>query len=455
MPFFSKQFKLAKQLSTVQLIVLFYVVAVAFSTIVLSMPFFKAEGASLSFIDTLFTAISAISVTGLTVASTAETFNAAGHIALAFILQFGGIGIMTLGTFIYILFGKKIGIRARQLIRQDQNRTTLSGLVKLMLKILQLILIIELIGTVILSTYFLSYYDTWTEALIQGFFGAVSATTNAGFDITGNSLIPFADDYFVQFINIVLLILGAIGFPVLIEIQDLIKGKEHGINEKHAFSLFTKLTTITFFGLIVVGGVLIFLFERTHFFADKSWHESFFYSLFQSATTRNGGLATMDMNQFSVPTLLMMSGLMFIGASPSSVGGGIRTTTFAIMLLSIFSYAKGNETIKVFGRQISQVDIMRSYIVITTAAMLCIASTIVLTVTEDFSALAILFEVASAFGTTGLSLGITPELSVVGKFIIMFLMFVGRIGIFSFLFIIRGKEKKDVFRYPTEKIIIG
>ncbi|GAA5417407.1 potassium/sodium uptake protein NtpJ [Paraliobacillus ryukyuensis] len=455
MPFFSKQFKLAKQLSTVQLIVLFYVVAVAFSTIVLSMPFFKAEGASLSFIDTLFTAISAISVTGLTVASTAETFNAAGHIALAFILQFGGIGIMTLGTFIYILFGKKIGIRARQLIRQDQNRTTLSGLVKLMLKILQLILIIELIGTVILSTYFLSYYDTWTEALIQGFFGAVSATTNAGFDITGNSLIPFADDYFVQFINIVLLILGAIGFPVLIEIQDLIRGKEHGINEKHAFSLFTKLTTITFFGLIVVGGVLIFLFERTHFFADKSWHESFFYSLFQSATTRNGGLATMDMNQFSVPTLLMMSGLMFIGASPSSVGGGIRTTTFAIMLLSIFSYAKGNETIKVFGRQISQVDIMRSYIVITTAAMLCIASTIVLTVTEDFSALAILFEVASAFGTTGLSLGITPELSVVGKFIIMFLMFVGRIGIFSFLFIIRGKEKKDVFRYPTEKIIIG
>ncbi|WP_112179814.1 MULTISPECIES: TrkH family potassium uptake protein [Paraliobacillus] len=455
MQLFSKPFKITKQLSTVQLIVLFYVSAVAFSTLLLSFSFFKEDGITLSFIDTLFTAISAISVTGLTVVSTAETFNTAGHIALAFILQFGGIGIMTLGTFIYILFGKKIGLRERQLIRIDQNRTTLSGLVKLMLKILQIIIIIELIGTVILSTYFLTYFDTWQEALIQGFFGAVSATTNAGFDITGNSLIPFANDYFVQFINMVLLILGAIGFPVLIEVQELIRGKHEGVNERNVFSLFTKLTSITFFSLVIIGAVLIFVFERTNFFMDKTWHESLFYSLFQSVTTRNGGLATMDMNEFSIPTLLTISGLMFIGASPSSVGGGIRTTTFAIMLLSIYNYAKGNTTIKVFGRQIDQEDIMRSFIVITTASMLCVVSTIVLAATENLPMIAVLFEVTSAFGTTGLSLGITPELSSFGKSVIMFLMFVGRIGIFSFLFIIRGKVQKDVFRYPTEKMIIG
>ena len=455
MPLFSKQFKISKQLSTVQMIVLFYVTAVVFSTVLLSMPFFKEAGASLSFLDTVFTAISAISVTGLTVVSTAEVFNSAGHIALAFILQFGGIGIMTLGTFIYILFGKKIGLRGRQLIRIDQNRTTLSGLVKLMLKILQIIIIIELIGTIILSTYFLTYFDTWQEALIQGFFGAVSATTNAGFDITWNSLIPFANDYFVQFINMVLLILGAIGFPVLIEIQELLRGKHKDVHERNTFSVFTKLTTITFFSLVVVGTILILLFEQNNFLADKVWHEKLFYSLFQSVTTRNGGLATMDMNEFSTPTLLMISGLMFIGASPSSVGGGIRTTTFAIMLLSIYNYAKGNQSIKVFGRQINQEDIVRSYIVITTASMLCVASIIILTVTENFSTIAIMFEVFSAFGTTGLSLGITPELSGFGKGVIMFLMFVGRIGIFSFLFIIRGKEKQDVFRYPSEKIIIG
>lgn len=455
MQLLSKKFKITKQLSTVQMIVFFYVTAVAFSTLLLSFSFLKEDGATLSFLDTLFTAISAISVTGLTVVSTAETFNTLGHIALAFVLQFGGIGIMTLGTFIYILFGKKIGLRERQLIRIDQNRTTLSGLVKLMLKILQIIIIIELIGTIILSSYFLTYYDTWQEALIQGFFGAVSATTNAGFDITGNSLIPFANDYFVQFINMVLLILGAIGFPVLIEIQELLRGKHKGVHEKNVFSLFTKLTSITFFSLIIIGAVLIFVFERTNFFADKTWHEALFYSLFQSVTTRNGGLATMDMNDFSIPTLLTISGLMFIGASPSSVGGGIRTTTFAIMLLSIYNYAKGNTNIKVFGRQIDQEDTMRSFIVITTASMLCVVSTIVLAATEDLSTIAILFEVTSAFGTTGLSMGITPDLSSFGKCVIMFLMFVGRIGIFSFLFIIRGKVQKDVFRYPTEKMIIG
>ncbi|MDL4841998.1 TrkH family potassium uptake protein [Aquibacillus rhizosphaerae] len=455
MNFFSRQFKITKQLSTIHLIVLFYLLAVCFSTILLSIPLLHQSGVELTFLDTLFTAISAISVTGLTVVSTADTFNAFGKVALTVVLQFGGIGIMTLGTFIYILFGKKIGLRGRQLIKIDQNRTTLAGLVKLMLKILQIIVIIELIGTVILATYFLTYFDTWQEALLQGFFGAVSATTNAGFDITGSSLIPFADDYFVQFINMILLILGAIGFPVLIEIQELLSGKYKGNNEKYNFSLFTKITTITFFGLILLGWLLIYLFERNQFFADKSWHETLFYSLFQSVTTRNGGLATMDVSDFSLPTLLTISVLMFIGASPSSVGGGIRTTTFAIMLLSIFNYAKGNTSIKVFGREVDQEDVMRSFIVIATATMLCVTSIIILSSSENFPMIAIIFEVTSAFGTTGLSMGITPDLSWFGKCVIMFLMFVGRIGIFSFLFLLRGKETKDLYRYPKEKIIIG
>ncbi|WP_186579019.1 TrkH family potassium uptake protein [Aquibacillus kalidii] len=455
MQLFSKEFKITKQLSTIHLIVSFYILAICVSTILLSIPLFHQPGVELSFIDTLFTAISAISVTGLSVFSTAETFNGVGKVVLTVILQFGGIGIMTLGTFIYILFGKKIGLRGRQLIRIDQNQTNLSGLVKLMLKILKIIVVIELIGTIILSIYFLNYFDTWQQALLQGFFGAVSATTNAGFDITGNSLIPFANDYFVQFVNIVLLILGAIGFPVLIEVQELLKGKYNDINEKYNFSLFTKLTTTTFFGLVLAGWFLIYIFERNGFFADKSWHETFFYSLFQSVTTRNGGLATMDVSDFSAPTLLVISVLMFIGASPSSVGGGIRTTTFAIMLLAIYNYGKGNSSIKIFGREIDPEDITRSFIVISTAIMLCISAIIVLTATENFTLLSIVFEVTSAFGTTGLSMGITGDLSNFGKCVIMFLMFVGRIGIFSFIFLLRGRETKDLYRYPTERIIIG
>ncbi|WP_156291327.1 TrkH family potassium uptake protein [Oceanobacillus salinisoli] len=452
---FNKTFRI-NYLSTVRLIVLFYVVAVAIAMLILGMPFFHQEGVELSFIDLLFTAVSAVSVTGLTVVSTADTFNAAGKIALTFVLQFGGIGIMTLATFIWITLRKKVGIRGRQLIQIDQNRATLSGLVQLILQILKIILLIELIGTIILSTYFLNYFDTWQEALLQGFFGAVSATTNAGFDITGESLVPFANDYFVQFINMILLTLGAIGFPVLIELKDFIRGNSLEVNRHHSFSLFTKLTTITFFVLIVAGTVLILILERNDFLADKVWHEQFFYSLFQSVTTRNGGLATMDVSEFTTPTLILLCVLMFIGASPSSVGGGIRTTTFAIMLLAIYNFAKGRTSVKVFGRELDNEDIIRSFMVITTAAMICITAIILLTNLEpSFSIMSITFEVASAFGTTGLSMGITPELSTAGKAIIIVLMFVGRIGIFSFLFVIRGKVTQDGYHYPKERVIIG
>lgn len=449
----TKKQRLTQRLSSVQLIVLFYLSAVLISTLLLSLPFVYKPGVDLTFIDTLFTAVSAISVTGLTVVSTADTFSVPGVFILMFILQFGGIGIMTLGTFIWLLLGKRIGFRERQLIMTDQNRSTFSGLVSLMKQVLVLILVIELIGALVLGTYFLNYFPTWQEAYLQGLFGSVSATTNAGFDITGTSLIPFANDYFVQFVNIVLLILGAIGFPVLIEVKEFLayKGKD-----PYRFSLYSKLTTTTFFALVIIGTMLIFLFERNHFFADKPWHETFFYSLFQSVTTRNGGLATMDVSEFSIPTLLFISILMFIGASPSSVGGGIRTTTFAVVLLAIFFYAKGKNTIKVFKREVDPEDIMRSFIVVVTAFIIWSLSIVLLVTYEpSFTLIEIIFEASSAFGTTGLSMGITPELSTVGKVIIMMLMFIGRIGIFSFLFIIRGNVVKETHHYPKEKVIIG
>ncbi|HZH61404.1 MAG TPA: TrkH family potassium uptake protein, partial [Metabacillus sp.] len=356
-------------------------------------------------------------------------------------------------TFIWIVIGKKIGLKERQLIMTDQNRSTLSGLVQLMRQILLLIIIIEILGALILGTYFLKYFPTWQEAYYQGLFASVSATTNAGFDITGSSLIPFANDYFVQFINMVLLVLGAIGFPVLIEVKEFLSYKGE---TPYRFSLFSKLTSITFFALVAFGIIMIMILEWNHFFKDKAWHETLFYSAFQSITTRNGGLATMDVSEFTLPTLLIICFLMFVGASPSSVGGGIRTTTFAIMILSIFFYAKGKNSIKIFNREIDQEDIRRSFIVISTALMICGSSIVLLLWLEpSFSLIEIMFEVSSAFGTTGLSMGITPELSTGGKIVITALMFIGRIGIFSFLFLIRGPETKENYHYPTEKVIIG
>ncbi|MBM7586597.1 Trk-type K+ transport system membrane component [Bacillus pakistanensis] len=401
--------------------------------------------------DSVFTAVSAVSVTGLSVINISDTYTTGGVIVLMLVLQFGGIGIMTLGTFFWLILGKKIGLRERQLIMVDQNQSNLSGVVSLIIEILKIMIIIEAIGALLLSIYFTRYFATWEEAFLHGVFASVSATTNGGFDITGNSLVPYANDYFVQMIHIILITLGAIGFPVLIEVKGFLSGKK----EHFRFSLFAKLTSVTFLLLLIAGTILIYIMEFQHFFADKKWHEAFFYSLFQSASTRSGGLATLDVSQFSEATLLVMSLLMFIGASPSSVGGGIRTTTFAISVLFVIHFARGKDTVKVFRREIYQGDIIKAFVVIMLALIMCFTSIVILMLTEDFSIIQIVFEVCSAFGTTGMSLGITAELSNIGKIIIMILMFIGRVGLLSFLFMMGGKKYKSNYHYPKERVIIG
>ncbi len=207
---------------------------------------------------------------------------------------------------------------------------------------------------------------------------------------------------------------------------------------------------------MLLGTILILLLEFNHFFKGKEWHEAFIYAFFQSSTTRNGGLATMDVSQFYEPTLLVISFLMFIGASPSSVGGGVRTTTFALNVLHIYHFAKGKKTIKIFKREIHEEDVNKSVIVTMMAVGLCFMAVILLSISEKFTLMQIIFEVCSAFGTTGLSMGITPDLSTFGKYVIIALMFIGRIGILSFLFIINIHEQyDDNYHYPKERIIVG
>jgi potassium uptake TrkH family protein len=442
-----------RQLTPAQLIVSYYLLAITVSMGLLSLPFAHKEGVEWTFLDALFTAVSAVSVTGLSTISVADTFNTTGVFILMFVLQFGGVGIMTLGTLFWLLLGKRIGFRERRLIMTDQNQIRLSGLVHLLQQIFYIIILIELIGALILGLHFRNYFSTWKEAFLHGLFASVSATTNAGFDITGASLIPFANDYFVQFVTIILIILGSIGFPVLIETKDFLMNRYK--NGKYHFSLYTKLTTLIYFVLFILGTVLIYLFEYKAFFADKVWHEALFYALFQSVTTKSSGLATVDMNQLTEATQLLLSGLMFIGASPSSVGGGIRTTTFALNLLFLFHFARGNRHIKIFKREIHENDVLKSLAVTLLAMILCAISVIILSITENHSLVAIIFEVTSAFGTTGLSMGITQDLSTTGKWVIMTLMFIGRVGILSFMFMIGGKEKKVHYHYPKERIIIG
>lgn len=449
-----KPFSKKKELSTIQLIVIFYLSALIISTLLLKIPLAHRENATISFIDALFTSASAVSVTGLSVISLKDTFNNFGIFLLCIILQLGGLGVMSLSTFLWIMIGKKVGLKERQLIMVDQNQSNLSGLVQLAKRVFITIISVEIIGGIILGLRFLKYFDSTLSAFKHGFFSSISATTNAGFDITGESLIPFSNDYFVQTVIILLMIIGAIGFPVIVEVYEYFLSLKS--KKRYHFTLFTKLTTATFVILTIVGGLMIYLLDSYHFFANKSWHETFFYSLFNSATTKSAGLATMDINEFTPSNQLFMSVLMFIGGSPSSASGGIRTTTFAIVLLAIFFYARGKGSIKVFRRELNHEDVLKSFIVISTAAILCLVSILILSITENGSIIQVVFEVTSAFGTNGLSMGLTPVLTTFGKILIILLMFIGRLGIVTCLLILRGKDNsQEKIHYPKEKVTIG
>lgn len=440
--------------SPAQVLLTFYLMAVIFSTAILALPFNFIEGVQVPFIDILFTAVSAISVTGLSTIVIADTFNTMGILVLAIIMHLGAVGIMAVSTLIWLFLGRKIGLAERRLIMQDQNQTSFAGMVELIKQIIYVVLVVEAIGVLILGTYFLTYFPTAGDAYFHGFFSTISAISNAGFEIGTNTIEPYKDDYFIQMIYMILIIFGAIGFPVLIELKAfMLTARKH--KRSFRFTLFTKLTTATFFILVVAGAVFIYLIDSLHFFKGKGLTESVFYALFQSVTTRSAGLSTMDVSLLTEANQLFMSLLMFIGASPSSAGGGIRTTTFALVVIFVITYARGGKKIKLFNREVYNSDLLKAVTVFIMAIGLVFTSLIVMSVIEPFTMIQSLFEVTSAFGTVGLSLGITGELTTFSKFMLMFLMFVGRIGVLTFLFTFRKDANEGLIRYPKEKIIIG
>ncbi|MFF2752287.1 TrkH family potassium uptake protein [Psychrobacillus sp. NPDC058041] len=447
-----KRLKTKLNSTPAQAIVTYYFIAIAISVILLRLPGVHKPGVHVDFIDSLFTAVSAVSVTGLSAVNISETYSVFGYFMIILVLQLGGIGIMALGTFVWLISGKKIGLRERQLIMVDYNQSNLSGVVNLIKEIVKILLLIQVIGALLLTLYFIQYYDSFKEALTHGIFTSVSATTNAGFDITGDSLIPYHHDYFVQMITIFLIIFGAIGFPVLIEVKEFLSNKNKGFR----FSLFTRLTTLTYAILLVFGTIMIYLLEMFNSFKGMPWHEKFFTALFHSVSTRSAGLTTIDVTQFQEGTNFLMSVLMFIGASPSSVGGGIRTTTLAIAVLFLINFSRGKDSVQIFNREVHLIDIFRAFAVITLALAMVFAATILLSVTEtNVPITSLIFEITSAFGTCGMSLGITGDLSNMGKIIIMVLMFIGRVGLISFLYSLGGKSNKTKFRYPKERVTIG
>ncbi len=448
----------ANHFSSIQIIVFYYILMTVLSLVLFYMPIFREPDSHVSFVDMLFMAISTVSVTGLSTFDINSVFNDNGIILLEILFQVGGLGIMMISTAFVIFSKRRITLKQRQLIMTDMNQPRLSGIVRLIRITFAILIWFQLLFGTFFSIYFYyrGYFDRWRDAVFYGFYQAISAVTNSGFDVTGDSIKPFAHDYFFLILIMFLIFVGGIGFPVLMECREWLLYKRSNAKLPFRFSLFTKLAVLAFVILFVWGTVLIYLLEKDHLFQDSNMSIKWINSMFYSITTRNAGLQIHDLGDFQITTLIIFSLLMFIGCSPSSVGGGIRTTTVAIIGLYLYSFLKSEDNINIFGRRIDQDDVRKSVVVFMLSLGMCFFCIVFLSATEEQTLISIIIEVTSAFGTTGLSLGITGDLSVVGKITIAALMFIGRIGMLYTLMLFVPKETRDLgYEYPSEKIIIG
>ncbi|HFD0861790.1 TPA: TrkH family potassium uptake protein [Enterococcus faecium] len=448
----------ANHFSSIQIIVFYYILMTVLSLVLFYMPIFREPDSHVSFVDMLFMAISTVSVTGLSTFDINSVFNDNGIILLEILFQVGGLGIMMISTAFVIFSKRRITLKQRQLIMTDMNQPRLSGIVRLIRITFSILIWFQLLFGTFFSIYFYyrGYFDRWRDAVFYGFYQAISAVTNSGFDVTGDSIKPFAHDYFFLILIMFLIFVGGIGFPVLMECREWLLYKRSNAKLPFRFSLFTKLAVLAFVILFVSGTVLIYLLEKDHLFQDSNMSVKWINSMFYSITTRNAGLQIHDLGDFQITTLIIFSLLMFIGCSPSSVGGGIRTTTVAIIGLYLYSFLKSEDNINIFGRRIDQDDVRKSVVVFILSLGMCFFCIVFLSATEEQTLISIIIEVTSAFGTTGLSLGITGDLSVVGKITIAALMFIGRIGMLYTLMLFVPKETRDLgYEYPSEKIIIG
>ena len=448
----------ASSITSIQVIVSYYLLMTVVSFILFNLPFFREPDSHVGVMDLIFMAVSTVSVTGLTTFDINSVFNDRGVVLLEILFQIGGLGIMMISTFFFIVSKRRISLKQRQLIMADMNQPRLSGIVRLIRVTLAILIYFQVFFGIVFSLYFIyrGYYESWGKAIFCGFYQSISAVTNSGFDVTGDSIMPFAQDYPFLLIIMFLIFIGGIGFPVLMEIREWLfyKKPKHGLPFR--FSLFSKLALLSFVLLFVGGTLLIYLLEKDHLFQGMSGVQQWITSMFYSMTTRNAGLQLNDLNDFQVTTLMVFSVLMFIGCSPSSVGGGVRTTTIIILGLYMYSFIKSETNINIFGRRIDDDDLKKSVVVFNLSLIMCFFAVLFLSATESHPLIAIIVEVASAFGTTGLSLGITASLSLSGKIMIALLMFIGRIGMLYTLILFVPKETRDQgYEYPSEKIIIG
>lgn len=437
-------------LSPPQILVMGFALIILLGAVLLMLPISSTTGEMLPFIDALFTATSATCVTGLVVRDTGTYFSTFGQVVIMLLIQVGGLGFMTMATLFSLVFKRKISLKDRLLLQEAMNQNTMEGIVRLIRKVLMYSLVIEACAALIFSIRW-AFDMPFGRALYFGIFHAVSMFNNAGFDLFGDyrSLTQYVADPIVNFVAMFLIVSGGIGFIVLSDISEFRRRRKLSLHSKVVLSMTT--------ALIVIGALVIFIFEFTNprTLEPLSWSGKFWGSLFQSVTPRTAGANTLDIGALRQATQFFIIILMFIGASPSSTGGGIKTTTFTILVGAVISMIRGRPDLVLFRYRLAQERIFKAVTITMLALFLVVAVSMVLSTTEDASFLSILFETTSAFGTVGLTMGLTGDLTVIGKLIISFTMFAGRLGPLTLAYALGPKKGKELYRHPEGKMIIG
>lgn len=426
-----------------------FLILILICTILLSLPFSQKKGEKVNFIDTLFVSASAVCVTGLTPVDVGKVLSPIGQIILLLFIQIGGLSLASFYIFFSYITSHRLKLFQRKLILTTYSSALKEDFKPLIFSIILASFFIEIFGAIILFTQFLKKH-TFFEAIWYSIFHSISAFCNAGFSLYSENLIYWKDNPIVVFLSSFLIFLGGIGFIVLSEIYLKIKVKER-------LSLHTLITLKASLILILLGTLLFLIFEWNGVLKDMPIFKKFFTSFFQSITPRTCGFNIVSINLLKPSTLFFTIFLMFIGSAPGSTGGGIKVTTFYASILKIISKLKGENQCHIKSRAISSSSIEFSFYLIFYGILLCSFVFIFLLIIEGktFPFEFIFFEVVSAFGTVGLSCGITGELSILSKIFIIILMYFGRIGGLVFLSILQEKKKKTGIIYPEENLLVG
>lgn len=426
-----------------------FLIVILIGATLLSLPIASVNGNSVGFVNAFFTASSATAVTGLVVANTATQWTMFGKVVIITLIQIGGLGTITLFSIATVLLGKKVSLQQRLLVKEQLNITSMSGIVKWVIYVTKITFLIEFTGALLLSFSLIPKYGFIT-GVWYSIFHAISAFCNAGFDLFGDSIVSYSGDIYINMIICGLVILGGLGFLVYMDIYNAGSFRKLKVHSK---------VVITVSALLLFAGTIATLlieYNNSLSIGEFGFGHKVLASFFQSTVTRTAGFNSIDIGQVHDATAIIYIFLMFIGGSPASTAGGLKTTTFAVMVFSTIGMVRGEHDIVIFNRKIDKEVILRALAITIVCISLVITVTMAVAIIEHdrFEFLDILFESVSAFGTVGMTRGITPHLSDISKVILAFTMFIGRVGPTT-LAVGLMKTKPSSIKYASGKILVG